>query len=171
MKNILIIIASNGFQEKEYGDTRFELEKAGCSVKTASSKPIAVGANGLRVQCDLLLDNVDPNHFDAIVWIGGPGSREYFDHPVAHDICRETLSQSKLLGAICAAPGILARAGVLKDKKMTCWPGEELVEMVVLEGANYTEAEVEQDGLLITGNGPMAAHSFGKKIADALIAS
>jgi 4-methyl-5(b-hydroxyethyl)-thiazole monophosphate biosynthesis len=60
------------------------------------------------------------------------------------------------LAAICAAPLVLGRRGLLRGRKATCYPGFE----GYLEGAEYTAALVEEDGNFITGKGPGAAMEF-----------
>ena len=66
--------------------------------------------------------------------------------------------------AICAAPLVLGRLGLLNGKRATCYPGFE----TELKGATYTGALVEQDGLFITGKGPAAVFEFGYAIVERL---
>ena len=71
----------------------------------------------------------------------------------------------KVLAAICVAPITLARAGVLEGKRATTSLAGSVIEA---EGATYTGALVERDGLIITANGPAASDAFGRAIAAAL---
>ena len=64
--------------------------------------------------------------------------------------------ENKPIAAICAAPMVLGKLGLLKGKKATCYPGFEQY----LEGADCTGAMVEKDGNVITGKGPGAAWSL-----------
>jgi protease I len=71
-----------------------------------------------------------------------------------------------VLGAICIAPTILAKAGVLKGKQATVWDAKgEQIAILKAAGARYTGNEVTVDALLVTGNGPNAAEEFGRTFA------
>ena len=75
------------------------------------------------------------------------------------------------MAAICIAPEILAKAGVLKEKKATVWSSsidQGPVEFLENEGAEHVEEPVVVDGKIITGNGPEAATEFGQKIVEVL---
>ena len=70
----------------------------------------------------------------------------------------------KVISAICAAPIVLAKAGLLDDKKFTMYPGFDSY----LNGAKYTDAPAEIDGNVVTGKGPGAVYAFAGKLAAAL---
>lgn len=166
MAKVLSIIAPNDFQDIEYSDSKSALEESGHDVITASSQPQATGKLGLEVKTDILIDEIDPENYDAIAFIGGPGVYQFFDNQDLQDIAKTFYESGKPTCAICAAPVILANAGLLLDKKSTCWDGEG--ETITSKGALYTGNDVEVDGNIITANGPNAAEKFGKTIADAL---
>ena len=167
MSNILSIIAAKGYQDKEYGDSRTVLEQHGHTVATASTTEVAHGKFGGSVEADLLLTDVDPEDYDAIVFIGGPGCYQYYNDPIALDLARKFFESGKVTAAICSGPGILANAGVLKGKKATCWDGE--AERLKKSGATYTGEGVERDGIIVTGAGPADAADFGELIHEALV--
>ncbi len=171
-KKAVLIIAFEGFQDFEYDETRRILESSGVEVTVASSKKgSAVGKLGQQVEVDLTLDQVKPDDFDAIVFIGGPGASEYESDPLAHKLAQLAMEQNKVLGAICLAPTILAKAGVLENKRATVWSdplAQEMIEILKSQGADYTDEAVVIDGKLITANGPSAAKEFGQKIVEAL---
>ena len=73
--------------------------------------------------------------------------------------------QEKPMAAICAAPMVLGKLGLLKGRKATCYPGFEQY----LEGAEYTGAIVEKDGNIITGKGPGAAMEFALAVVELLL--
>jgi protease I len=166
-KSILMIIAHQNFRDEEYKEPRQVFEARGAKVTVASSSlEVAKGMLGAQVKPDLLLKDVAVSDYDAIVFVGGSGAQEYWNDPVAHAIAQEAVAQGKVLAAICIAPTTLAKAGVLKGKKVTAFSSE--AGALKACGANYTGASVERDGLLITANGPQAATEFAEEIAKAL---
>jgi len=174
-KKVLLIIASKDFQDQEYQETRRALEERGVEVSVASSvRGLVTGKFGTEVDAEISLDDVDVRNFDGVCFIGGPGAEEYFENRKAHQICQEVVAQDKVLGAICIAPVILAKAGVLEGKKATVWSSEdnrEGIEELEKAGANYTGSSVEVDGKIVTASGPPAAYDFGKQIAEVLASS
>jgi protease I len=167
MKTILMIVADKNFRDEELFQPKEKFEKAGFTVKVAAgSSGEAKGMLGGRVKPDLTLSGVVLSDYAAIVFVGGGGAAQYFDDPVAHKIAQDTAKSDKILAAICIAPVILAKAGVLKGKKATVWSteGTELQTY----GAKYTGERVVRDGNIITGNGPFSALPFAQEIINAL---
>ena len=165
-KKIVMIIAQRQFEETEFKEPKEIFDNEGANVTIASSTlSMATGGN-LSVKPDILINDVKVKDFDAIVFIGGFGVGEYFDNPVAQNIAKQALNQGKILAAICMAPRILANAGVLKGKKVTCFPSVK--EDIKEKGAIVTGEMVERDGNIITANGPGAATKFGETIVSAL---
>lgn len=166
MSRIISVIAPEGYQDKEFNDSKIALESKGHEVMTASSELEAYGKFGGVEKIDFLLEDVNPNEFDAILFVGGPGCHRYFDDPLAHELAQEFLRAGKLTTAICAAPSILANAGLLEGKKATCFPSQ--ADNLKEKGTDYTGNPVETDGLIITADGPDSATAFGEKIAEVL---
>ena len=166
-KRAVMIIASSGYQDLEYSIPRKILEEGGVEVKVASSSlDEADGVLGGKITPDLLVSEVDPKNFDAVIFVGGPGASEYYTDEDALELVREAKSLKKILAAICIAPVTLARAGVLRGIKATCWSSS--ARSLRRGGARYTGRQVEVSGKIITANGPPAAEAFGKAILKAL---
>ncbi len=166
-KNVLMVIASNNFRDEEYAEPRRVLERAGARVTVAcSSLNMARGKLGLEVKPDILINNVKEGDYDGIVFVGGGGSKEYFDSPVAHKLAQDFYRQGKLTSAICIAPAVLANAGLLKQKRATSFPSS--ADTLKARGAVFTGGDVERDGTIVTGVGPEAAKKFGEKLAAVL---
>jgi len=166
-KNILMIIASNNFRDEEYKHPREVFESEGAKVTVASStKREVTGMLGMKVVPDILLSEVVIDNYDAVIFVGGTGSSEYWNNKKAHEIAKEVFERGKIIGAICIAPVTLARAGLLKGKKVTVFSSE--VDNIKKEEAIYTGKPVEVDETIVTGNGPSAAREFGEKIAELL---
>jgi protease I len=164
---ILMIIAPKDFRDEELLIPKKAFEEKGFKVEIASKTPKeALGMLGAKVKPDLTLKEVKVEEYKAIVFVGGAGTPVYFDDPEALRIAREAFLKNKVLGAICLAPGILARADVLKGKRATVWPSEE--KTLKERGAIYTGKAVEVDGLIVTANGPQAAQDFAKALLELL---
>lgn len=165
-KKIVMIIAFEKFRDEEYSYPKEVFEKAGFEVVTASSKMgTATGKLGMKARVDITLDQVKVDDYDAVLFIGGPGSLDYYDNPTCHQIAVETIKEGKLLGAICAAPGIIAKAGVLKGRKATMFENTGVLKE---NGATYTGKGVEIDGKIITATGPQTAKAWGEAIVRSL---
>jgi len=167
MKKVIMIIAHENFRDEEFFQPAEVLENNGIEIKVASSRlGPAKGKLGAMIKPDMLLSEVNVKDFDAVIFIGGNGASEYWDNPTAHKLAQDAYTSGKLVAAICIAPVILAKTGLLKGKKATVWESES--EQLKQLGADYTGNPVEKDGMIITASGPTAAKEFGKEIAKAL---
>jgi protease I len=171
-KKVAMVIAFKDFRDEEYFVPREILEEAGAEVKTASNKKgTAIGADGGEVEVDFLVSEINPVEFDAIVFIGGPGALKNLDNEDSYQLAKETISQDKILAAICISPVILAKAGVLEGKKATVWSSpldKSAVKILTEKGAIYQDELVVVDGKIITGNGPQAARKFGETLVEVI---
>lgn len=171
-KKAAMVIAFRDFRDEEYFVPKEVLEKAGVEVKTVSNKSgRANGAGGGEVEVDLLVENLAPADFDAVVFVGGSGCLANLNNENSYKVIRETIAQGKILAAICISPVILAKAGVLKGKKAAVWNSaldKGPIKTLEENGAIYEAKSVVQDGKIITANGPAAAEEFGQAIAEAL---
>lgn len=166
-KRIAMIIAFENFRDEEYDVPKKLFEKAGLEVKTASSKiGIAKGKLGMSTPVDIMLKDIIVKDFDAVVFIGGPGSYDYFDDPTALNIAKEAVKEQKVLGGICAASAILANAEVLKGVNAACFVG--VSDILKQKGAHYDPSGLAVDGKIITADGPAHAKQFGQEIIKAL---
>lgn len=167
MAKIAIFIAFQGFRDEEYSEPKKALEAAGHQVTTVSTaRGEARGKFRVTALVDKVLDEIDPADFDALALVGGPGALEYLDNPRVHALFRKAAELGKVYGAICISPVVLAHAGLLKGRNVTCWP--DGAAEVAKGGGNYTGAELEIDGKLITASGPVPARKYGQAIAEAL---
>jgi len=172
-KKVLMVIAPKNFRDEELLETRKVLEGAGAKVTVASSTLSEVkGMFGAKARPDILLESAKAAEYDAVIFVGGSGSAVYFDDQRAHALAKATASAGKLLCAICIAPSILAKAGLLKGKKATVWddkgPAGPFSGNLKNGGALLSQDDVVRDGRIITANGPPAASKFGRTIVEAL---
>jgi protease I len=171
-KKIAMVIAFRNFRDAEYFVPKEVLETAGAQITTVSNKSgTAVGADGGEVEVDLLLSELEVANFNAVILVGGPGALQYLDNQDSYKVAQETITQNKLLAAICIAPAILAKAGVLQGKRATVWTSamdKSAAKILEDNGAFYEDKSVIVDGGIVTGSGPAAAQEFGEAIKELL---
>lgn len=166
-KKILMIIPSKGYRDEELNIPREMFEKAGAIVDIASDKEgRARGMLGGSIDSNLLYNQIEVDEYDAVVFVGGVGSKIFWNDPMAHSLAKIAVQKDKLLGAICLAPATLANAGVLKGKTATSY--SMAAGALKKAGANYTGHPVEIDGTIVTGEGPKAAEEFASTIIKQL---
>lgn len=166
MAKIAVMLA-NGFEEVE-GLTVVDLcRRAGIEVVTTSitDDKCVIGSHNIPVIADSTFENVDFDSLDMIILPGGmPGTINLGNHA---GLCEKVVefSKSKKVGAICAAPSVLGKLGILNGKVACCYPGFE----EQLTGANATTNEVEVDGNIITSRGVGTAIEFALAIVTMLV--
>ena len=166
-KTVALVIAEKIFRDEEYLIPKKILETAGFRVITASTtNGKAEGKLGAVVRPDRLVADLESLNLDALIFIGGGGSAQYFHDPTAHRLAQYFYEQGKIIGAICIAPVILANAGLLRGKRATVFPDGQ--PELKAGGAVYTGNPVETDGRIITGNGTEAATLFGAELVKML---
>lgn len=165
MKKVLLILAE-GFEEIEALGTADVLRRLDFAVTLAGLTGRNVtGAHRMAVTADTALENVVNEEFDAVILPGGmPGAANLDKSPLVDEVLKNAVAGDKVIGAICAAPFILAKRGLLKSGKFTMYPGFE----AELGGLQYTAAPAETDGRIVTGKGPGAVFAFAGALAGAL---
>jgi protease I len=167
MARVIMIVAPERFRDEELFITKEELEKAGHKIAIASStKGKCPGSRGGFCKASLTIAEVQTGDYDAVVFVGGGGSKIYFANAEALRIAKEMHAKGRVVAAICLAPVILAIAGVLKGKNATV-AGTE-AKTIESNGANYTGPGVTVDGNVVTANGPKSSRLFAQKINQLL---
>lgn len=159
MKRVLLIL-SEGFEEIEAVTPLDLLRRAGMEVVTAStgSKLEVKGGRGITVTADRCLDDCHAERFDLVVLPGGPGVDRLRKNARVLDLVREAYAAGVPIGAICAAPVILADSGVLAGHVVTSFPA---CEAELRDKAKaYVKDRVVVDGNLITSRGAGTAEEF-----------
>ncbi len=169
-KKVALVIASNGFQEHEYQETRKVLENAGYVITVVSDKQgMAIGNEGLQISVDTDIAHMHPIEYLGVYIIGGPGAITSLDNPIMHKILNEVFAIDIPYGAICLAPRILAQAQVLRNKQATGWDGDgQLKDIFQKNQVTLVQKAVVVDGNVVTANGPSAAQDFGLAIVETL---
>ena len=124
MKKVSVILA-DGFEEIEALTVVDLLRRAQIYVGTVSATDeyIVHGAHGINVQTEDLFEEVNFVESDMIVLPGGmPGTTNLNDHAGVRRVVKDFYEEGKYVAAICAAPTVLANLGILKGKRITCFP-------------------------------------------------
>lgn len=164
MKTFYLFLA-DGFEEMEALTQVDILKRAGMPVKTVSVTGVltVTGSHGVPVIADMVFEEVNEDDVEMIILPGGmPGATNLDKHEGLSKLIMNFAAAGKPLSAICAAPMVFGKRGLLKGKRVTCYPGFEKY----LEGAEYTAALIQKDGNFITAKGPGAAWEFGFAIVE-----
>jgi protease I len=166
-RKAVFVIAPKGFRDEELKHPTAILKAKGCTVVVAcSTLEVAKGMRGGKVKPDVLLKDVEADDYNAIVFVGGVGAKVYFDDKTCHALAKEGVEKGKVVAAICVAPSILARAGVLDGVPATAYRSQR--RDLKKHGAKWSSRSVVRHGRIITANGPKAATRFGQHLAAAL---
>ena len=164
MDKVYVFLA-DGFETVEALAPVDVMRRAGLQVTTVSimGRSNVVSAQNVTVVADVLFEDVVFDDASALVLPGGGvGTDNLSAHEPLRALLVDACSRGMLVAAICAAPIVFGRIGILKGKKATCYPGCESD----LFDAEYTAAAVEQDGNIITACGPGASFDFGFAIVE-----
>jgi len=162
----VVVPLADGFEEIEAMAIIDVLRRAGINVSIAGlhSGPVE-SARKVKVIPDTTIDTISAEDFDMIVLPGGqPGADNLNADERVGKLIREFRDKGKFTAAICAAPYVLANAGVLEGKRATAFPSFSKR----LGSAVYTEQSVVEDGKVLTSRGPGTAICFALALAEKL---
>lgn len=166
MASVLLPIAE-GFEELEAVALIDVMRRAGIDVRVVyiGETPLVVGANGITVQADNAIDNIDADEFDMMVLPGGwDGTYNLADDERVITLLQKFKAE-KVVGAMCAAPYVLKKAGILGND-YTCYPGAK----DEIDHPGYRDdSKVVIDGNVLTSQGPGTAVCFGLAIVERLV--
>jgi len=161
--SILIFLPKKEFNEEEFTVVKKRLLKAGKQVFiTSDDHFVCSGSKGMKVKSDTSFYNVNVNNFSGLILIGGTGSRNYWKNESLHKIIRKFFDSNKIIAAICSSPITLAIAGVLQNKKVTCF-SEDKMELINA-GIDYQDRNVVVDGNVVTSNDSHSALQFAEAV-------
>lgn len=159
----VLVPLAEGFEEVEAVAIVDVLRRAGLTVRVAGlTGKLVTGSHGIALQADCTLDEVDAGSLAMIVLPGGqPGTNNLKRDPRVLGLVRELEGSGRRVGAICAAPKVLAAAGILEGRAATSHPGVRSE----LGGARVVdEPRVVRAGKVITSQGPGTALEFALAI-------
>ncbi|MDP7638669.1 MAG: DJ-1/PfpI family protein [Candidatus Hydrogenedentes bacterium] len=167
MPRVLVTIA-DGNEELEAITIVDLLRRAEFDVTIAGlgEGPITA-SRGTVITPDKSLEQALEEDYDMVVLPGGlPGADNLNNDSRVQELLKTMANSGKFVGAICAAPYVLANAGVLSGKRATAYPG--FLERMDLDDVEITDGVVERDGKVITSRGPGTAMDFALELIEAL---
>lgn len=171
MARILVPLAQ-GCEELEAVTVIDLLRRAGLVVESAGldEEGSVTGSRGTRLLPDITLDEALERDYDMVVLPGGqPGSDNLADDPRVRTLLDRVIDQGGHAAAICAAPLVLARAGLLRGRRVTAFPS--VLEAEGVSGVELTQEDVVVDGPIVTSRGPGTAMDFALTLIERLAGS
>ena len=165
---MLYMFLANGFEETEAIGCLDVIKRAGLDIKTVSveSGQTVTGSHGIPVVADILKSEINKEECEGVILPGGmPGTLNLEKDEQVKEFITYCYEKNKLIAAICAAPMVFGKMGLLKGKKATCYPGFE----EHFNGGEYTGDLVSVCQNVITGKGAGAAMLFGAEIVNYFI--
>ena len=166
MKKAIVLLAK-GFEEVEALTVVDVLRRGGvhCITCSIDGEDEVLGSHSIHVKANNIIEKVDVDKYDALVVPGGmPGAANLRDSEKVIELVKKFHKENKIIAAICAGPIVLGKAGILKGKKVTSYPGFE----GELGEVTYCEDIVVQNDNIITSPGPATAMHFAFKILENL---
>ncbi len=166
MKKTAMLFA-DGFEEVEALTVVDLLRRAGigCDIVAVDDAASVTGSHGIAVGADRAFTETPFDAYDALLLPGGqPGTNNLAADGRVLKLLREFHAAGKLTAAICAAPTVLAKAGLLEGKRATCYPGLENR----LTGAVAVTESAVTDGTIITSRGLGTAIDFALALVTEL---
>ena len=169
---ILIAVAPEKFRDEELAEPVAALQKAGIGFEIASTRRgTCTGMLGGKVNASLTFEEIDPKNYDGIIIVGGAGSQIHlWEDDLLQILVRFFVEKRKVVGAICLAPVVLARAGILKGKKATYFESPTSFREMKAGGALLVPQPVVVDSRIVTANGPGASKAFAETFINTLTA-
>lgn len=153
-----VVFLADGFEEIEALTPVDYLRRAEIEVDTVSitNEKIVKGSHLIPVVADKLIKDIKPYNYDLCYIPGGmPAAKTLKENDDVIEFIKEMNDEEKLIASICAGPIVLNRAGVLKNKKVTSFPGfEDQLDNI---GEYIDNSSLVKDGNIITSRGPAVA--------------
>lgn len=165
MPTVLVPLAQ-GCEEIEAVTIIDILRRAGINVVSAGLDEQPVRASrGTVLIADTTLDNALKQTYDMVVLPGGqPGTKNLIADSRILELVNQMFTQDKYVAAICAAPSVLASAGLLDGKRVTCFPGA----LGAFSNVQLQTSPLAEDGKIITSRGPGTAMDFALTLVERL---
>lgn len=166
---VAFVLAPKDFRDEEYFQPKVILQSRGIKINTIvkNDQEEVTGMNGGKAHIDAKFEDLTPENYNAIIFVGGRGVVKYFDNKEIHKKVLSFIKADKIVAAICAAPTILAKAGILRGVKITAF--EDQLEEIKKSGAIIIDQDIVTDKKIITARDAKSGIAFGEAIVKALI--
>lgn len=167
-KQNVMVLAEDLYEDLELWYPVFRLREEGAQISLiGTGKKTYKGKNGYPVTVDSSIQDInEKNNFDAVIIPGGYAPDRLRRYPEVISIVRKMHEHGKVVAAICHAAWIPISAGIVKDKRMTCFSA--IKDDLINAGAIYEDSEVVRDGHLISSRNPQDLIAFCREIIQAL---
>lgn len=163
MKKVAVVVAP-GFEKGETLTIVDIMRRAHIQCDMFGFNKVVQGGHDIEVACDDVLSEKVLD-YDMIVLPGGYGeSRAMRDSDLMMDLLHQMNEKGKYICAMCAAPIVLERAGLLEGKNFTAYQGYDQK----IDQGHYLEDKVVIDGQIVTSRGPATAYAIAYKLVDLL---
>lgn len=163
------MILGEGFEDVEALAPLDLLRRAGVEVDTYGvGGEWITGRTRVPMKADKVFTSqadIDTGQYDGILLPGGPGTDALVENDALVEVVKAFHAQGKLIFAICAAPRILDRAGLLAGRRYTCFPAAR----AAIQAGEHCEATVVVDGNLVTSRGMGTAIDAGLKLVELIV--
>lgn len=156
---MIYLFLADGFEETE-ALVPYDILRRGKAdiVKVGVTGEYVTSSHNVEVKSDISLEEAAKAEPEMVILPGGmPGTTNLDSSDTVRNIVRRAYEGGKVVAAICAAPSVFGKMGILKGRRATCFPGFE----EYLEGAEYVRDYCVKDGNVITSCGAGAAFQFG----------
>lgn len=163
-----LVLLADGCEELEAVTIIDILRRGGVTVVAAGLDGSTITASrGVRIEPDTDLEHALQGDYDMVVLPGGGGGADRLEaDPRVLALLERMAGSGKYTAAICAAPKVLAAAGLLNDRTATSYPG--YLDARPAPGMRYSEQAVVEDGRIVTSRGPGTAMDFALKLVELL---
>jgi protease I len=167
---LLMVVAPKRYREEEFEIPAKMFEEAGIEYDTASTKAgECEGMMGGTIEAKIAIKDAKEADYDGIVIAGGLGASDFlWSDDDLKTLTEEFGRSGKVAAAICLAPVVLARAGLLKGRQATVSESPASLKLIEEGGANYLKIPVVSDMNIITANHPTASKEFAEAIIEKL---
>ena len=159
-----IVLLMDEFEEIEALSIIDILRRAGIETTTVGvGSNLLKSAQGVKVYSDIRFLDLEGRKYDALILPGGRGFRNLLENYAVINLVKDAYRAGKVIAAICGSPLVLEKAGILKDKRATIYPGmEKLI-------SRPRDGKVVIDENIITSKGPGTAIEFGLAIVEHML--
>lgn len=167
-KRVLVLLG-HGFEETEYVGVRDALIRSGLDVESVSLEDtIEMRSNhNLIIKADKTIEQINLKDFDIVFIPGGPGTQALGEKESFDILLNHFVEENKVIAAICAAPTLLAKRGLLEGHDAVCYHDEDLVNMLLVGKANFKkDLDYVGSGRFFTGKNMQVSVAYGYALAE-----